>query len=63
MSLMVVNLCQSARLKFFINTTHMMVTESWNQVFLGSGGQNELDCWQDVQKFRIKGFFRLSRLK
>ena len=40
MSLTAIHSLESARRKFFMNSTHIM-SRSWNQTFLGSAGQNE----------------------
>ena len=42
MSLIAIHSLESARRKFFMNSTSCL--ESRNQTFLGSGGQNESNC-------------------
>ena len=48
MSLSAKSSVQSARRKFFMNSTYIM-SRSWNETFLGSAGQNESKC-QKLEK-------------
>ena len=44
---------ESARRKFFMNSTYMMC-RSWIETFLGSGGQNESNSQYPVESARRK---------
>ena len=55
MSLSAESSVQSARRKFFMNSTYIM-SRSWNQTFLGSAGQNESKC-QKLSRIGEKKIF------
>ena len=55
MSLSAKSSVQSARRKFFMNSTYIM-SRSWNQTFLGSAGQNESKR-QKLSRIREKKIF------
>ena len=55
MSLSAKSSLQSARRKFFMNSTYIM-SRSWNQTFLGSAGQNESKC-QKLSRIGEKKIF------
>ena len=55
MSLSAKSSVQSARRKFFMNSTYIM-SRSWNQTFLGSAGQNESKC-QKLSRIGEKKIF------
>ena len=59
MSLSAKNSMESPRRKFFMNTTCIM-SESRNQTFLGSGGQNESKCQKPPPIGNKKRFHELD---
>ena len=58
MSLTAISSLESARRKFFINSTSCL--ESSNQTFLGSGGQNESNSHQLARSGENKIFHELD---
>ena len=59
MSLSAKSSVQSARRKFFMNSTYIM-SRSWNQTFLGSAGQNESKCQKLSRIGEMKIFHALD---
>ena len=55
MSLTAISLLESARGKFFMNSTYIM-SRKRNQTFLGSGGRNESNSHQLVRIGERKSF-------
>ena len=64
MSLTAISWLESARRKFFMNSTYIM-SRKWNQTFLGSGGRNESNSHQlariGEKKFFMNSTYIMSR--
>ena len=61
MSLTAISSLESARRKFFMNTTDMM-SRSRNQTFLGSGGRNDSNSHQLARIGEKKIFHELDMM-
>ena len=60
MSLTAMSSLESARRKFFMNSTYIMSRKQESETFFGSGGRNESNCYQLARIGEKKIFHELN---